>query len=218
VSIGLFCFLGFFLHMVISMWFLSFFLSLLFFFCMWRDFFLSFVPYYFFLHVVISMWFLSFFLSLLIYLIYFLISLFLLHPVCFNFHVIYLFIYLFIYLIIYLFIYLFIYIFIYFFYFLNLFLYFFIFLFLLLPVCFTCSPSAISIVSHRSSCPLLRDYHPWQCFDRLFNNFTVFTGSTINPFTAEVAIMRLLGLCDQRRRSKVTGLFDLMTLFIDLRC
>jgi hypothetical protein len=46
----------------------------------------------------------------------------------------------------------------------------------------------------------------------------------INPFTAEVAIMRLLGsapkshLCDQRRRSKVTGLSDLMTLFIDLGC
>jgi hypothetical protein len=39
-----------------------------------------------------------------------------------------------------------------------------------------------------------------------------------NPFTAEVAIMRLLGsapkshLCDQRR-SKVTGLSDLMTLY-----
>jgi hypothetical protein len=45
-----------------------------------------------------------------------------------------------------------------------------------------------------------------------------------NPFTAEVAIMRLLGsapkshLCDQRRGSKVTGLSDLMTLFIDLGC
>jgi hypothetical protein len=45
-----------------------------------------------------------------------------------------------------------------------------------------------------------------------------------NPFTAEVAIMRLLGsapkshLCDQRRRSKVTDLSDLMTLFIDLGC
>jgi hypothetical protein len=45
-----------------------------------------------------------------------------------------------------------------------------------------------------------------------------------NPFTAEVAIMRLLGsapkshLCDQRRRSKVTGLSDLVTLVIDLRC
>jgi hypothetical protein len=45
-----------------------------------------------------------------------------------------------------------------------------------------------------------------------------------NPFTAEVAIMRLLGsapkshLCDQRRRSKVTGLSDLVTLFIDLGC
>jgi hypothetical protein len=43
-----------------------------------------------------------------------------------------------------------------------------------------------------------------------------------NTFTAEVAIMRLLGptpkshLCDQRRGSKVTGLSDLMTLFIDL--
>jgi hypothetical protein len=46
----------------------------------------------------------------------------------------------------------------------------------------------------------------------------------LNPFTAEVAIMRLLGsapkshLCDQRRRSKVTGLSDLKTLFIDLGC
>jgi hypothetical protein len=46
----------------------------------------------------------------------------------------------------------------------------------------------------------------------------------LNPFTAKVAIMRLLGsapkshLCDQRRRSKVTGLSDLMTLFIDLGC
>jgi hypothetical protein len=45
-----------------------------------------------------------------------------------------------------------------------------------------------------------------------------------NPFTAEVAIMRLLGstpmshLCDQKRRSKVTGLSDLMTLFVDLWC
>jgi hypothetical protein len=45
-----------------------------------------------------------------------------------------------------------------------------------------------------------------------------------NPFTAEVAIMRLPGsvpkshLCDQRRKSKVTGLSDLMTLFIDLGC
>jgi hypothetical protein len=47
---------------------------------------------------------------------------------------------------------------------------------------------------------------------------------TRNPFTAEVAIMRLLGsapkshLCDQRRRSKVNGLSDLNTLFIDLGC
>jgi hypothetical protein len=47
---------------------------------------------------------------------------------------------------------------------------------------------------------------------------------SINPFTAEVAIVRLLGsapkshLCDQRRRSKGTGLSDLMTLFIDLGC
>jgi hypothetical protein len=45
-----------------------------------------------------------------------------------------------------------------------------------------------------------------------------------NPFTAEVAIMRLLGLapmshlCDQKRRGKVTGLSDLMTLFVDLGC
>jgi hypothetical protein len=45
-----------------------------------------------------------------------------------------------------------------------------------------------------------------------------------NPFTAEVAIMRLLSsalkshLCDQKRRSKVTGLSDLMTLFVDLEC
>jgi hypothetical protein len=45
----------------------------------------------------------------------------------------------------------------------------------------------------------------------------------INPFTAEVALMRLLGsapkshLCNQRR-SKVTNLSDLMTLFIDLGC
>jgi hypothetical protein len=43
-----------------------------------------------------------------------------------------------------------------------------------------------------------------------------------NPSTAEVAIMRLLGsapkshLFDQRKRSKVTGLSDLMILFIDL--
>jgi hypothetical protein len=49
-------------------------------------------------------------------------------------------------------------------------------------------------------------------------------GGGVNPFTAEVAIMRLLGsapkshLCDQRGRSKVTGLSDLMTLFIDLGC
>jgi hypothetical protein len=60
-------------------------------------------------------------------------------------------------------------------------------------------------------------------------------GPEFNPFTAEVSIMRLLGsalvaimrllgsapeshLCDQRRRSKVTGLSDLMALFIDLRC
>jgi hypothetical protein len=46
--------------------------------------------------------------------------------------------------------------------------------------------------------------------------------SYFNPLTAKVAIMRLLGsalmshLCDQRRRSKVTGLSDLITLFIDL--
>jgi hypothetical protein len=46
----------------------------------------------------------------------------------------------------------------------------------------------------------------------------------INPFTAEVAIMRLLGsapkshLCDHRKRSKVTSLSDLMTLFINLGC
>jgi hypothetical protein len=46
----------------------------------------------------------------------------------------------------------------------------------------------------------------------------------ITPFTAEVAIMRLIGsapkshLCDQRRRSKVIDLSDLMTLFIDLGC
>jgi hypothetical protein len=45
-----------------------------------------------------------------------------------------------------------------------------------------------------------------------------------NSFTAEVAIMRLLDsapkshLCDQKRRSIVTGLSNLMTLFIDLRC
>jgi hypothetical protein len=48
--------------------------------------------------------------------------------------------------------------------------------------------------------------------------------NVFNPFTAEVAIMRLLGsapkshLCDQKRRSKVPGLSDLMTLFIDLGC
>jgi hypothetical protein len=47
---------------------------------------------------------------------------------------------------------------------------------------------------------------------------------SFNPFTAEVAIMRLLGsapmshLCDQKRRSTVTGLSDLKTLFIDLGC
>jgi hypothetical protein len=47
--------------------------------------------------------------------------------------------------------------------------------------------------------------------------------SVLNPFTAEVAIMRLLGsaplshMCDQKRRSKLTGLSDLMTLFIDLQ-
>jgi hypothetical protein len=41
----------------------------------------------------------------------------------------------------------------------------------------------------------------------------------VNPFTAKVAIMRLLGsapkshLCDRRRRSTVTGLSDLMTLY-----
>jgi hypothetical protein len=46
----------------------------------------------------------------------------------------------------------------------------------------------------------------------------------VNPFTAKVAIMQLLGsapklhLCDQKRGSKVTGLFDLMTLSIDLGC
>jgi hypothetical protein len=45
-----------------------------------------------------------------------------------------------------------------------------------------------------------------------------------NPFTAEAAIMRFLGsapkshLCDQKSRSKVTGLSDLMTLFIDMGC
>jgi hypothetical protein len=50
------------------------------------------------------------------------------------------------------------------------------------------------------------------------------TTRIFNPFTAEVAIMRLLSsapkshLCDQRRRSKVTGLSDLMTLFIVLGC
>jgi hypothetical protein len=46
----------------------------------------------------------------------------------------------------------------------------------------------------------------------------------VYPFTAEVTIMRLLGsapmshLCDKRRRSKVTGVSGLMTLFIDLGC
>jgi hypothetical protein len=57
------------------------------------------------------------------------------------------------------------------------------------------------------------------CNDELFSIDYI----DINPFTAEVAIMRLLGsapkshLCDHRS-SKVTGLSDLMTLFIDLRC
>jgi hypothetical protein len=54
--------------------------------------------------------------------------------------------------------------------------------------------------------------------------FDSFAKTFLNPFTAEVAIMRLLGsaplshLCDQKRRSKVTGLSDLMALFIDLGC
>jgi hypothetical protein len=54
------------------------------------------------------------------------------------------------------------------------------------------------------------------CFQIIMCCFDV-----VKPFTAEVAIMRLLGsapkshVCDQRRRSKVTGLSDLMTLFIE---
>jgi hypothetical protein len=64
----------------------------------------------------------------------------------------------------------------------------------------------ISLSSHSPNWPVVQ-------------NFT-----QINPFPAEVAIMRLLGsvpkshLCDQRRRSKVTGMSDLMTIFIDLEC
>jgi hypothetical protein len=51
-----------------------------------------------------------------------------------------------------------------------------------------------------------------------------FRTNCFNFFTAEVAIMRLLGsapkshLCDQKKRSKVTGLSDLMTLDIDMGC
>jgi hypothetical protein len=52
----------------------------------------------------------------------------------------------------------------------------------------------------------------------------IIKAALLNPFIAEVAIMRLIGsapkshLCDQKRRSKVTGLSYLMTLFIDQGC
>jgi hypothetical protein len=79
---------------------------------------------------------------------------------------------------------------------------------------------------------LLRYYIPSHAWKMLFNAHTkehsipAYTQPHLglNPFTAEVAIMPLLGsapkshLYDQRRRSIVTGLSDLMTLFIDLRC
>jgi hypothetical protein len=64
-------------------------------------------------------------------------------------------------------------------------------------------------------------FSAWTLFMLLF---VVRFVDLFNPFTAEVAIMRLLGsapkshLCDHRRRSKVTGLSDLMTVFIDLGC
>jgi hypothetical protein len=72
--------------------------------------------------------------------------------------------------------------------------------------------------------------YQWSWFLRVFFFFSCYSGSFIvteklhccrvNPFTAEVAIMRLLGsapkshLCNQRRRSKVTGLSNLMTLLL----
>jgi hypothetical protein len=71
---------------------------------------------------------------------------------------------------------------------------------------------------------------PWSCYSGKRITLTKLQHPVLifwiyfNPFTAEVAIMRLLGsaplshLCDQRRRSKVAGLSDLMTLFIDLGC
>jgi hypothetical protein len=70
----------------------------------------------------------------------------------------------------------------------------------------------------------------WKCILTLkpLNRVHLWTSQCIkvwiNPFTAEVAIMRLLGsapkshFCDQRRRNKVTGLSDIMTLLIDLGC
>jgi hypothetical protein len=63
---------------------------------------------------------------------------------------------------------------------------------------------------------------PYKLFAKNWRNLNL--NFLFDPFTAEVAIMRLLGsapkshLCDPRRRSKVTGLSDLMTLFIDLGC
>jgi hypothetical protein len=69
----------------------------------------------------------------------------------------------------------------------------------------------------------LRSYKTGYVIKRLFTMMH-FILADINPFTAEVAIMRLLGsapmshLCDQKRRSKVTGLSDIMTLFVDLGC
>jgi hypothetical protein len=64
----------------------------------------------------------------------------------------------------------------------------------------------------------------WPCLVRWKTTEFKLKYRRFNPFTAEVAIMLLLGsapmshLCDQKRRSKVTCLSDLMTLFIDLGC
>jgi hypothetical protein len=84
----------------------------------------------------------------------------------------------------------------------------FIVVYVLFSVCRTHTISKLSYFNHSLACTLpgMANLIYW----------------LINPITAEVAIMRLLGsapkslLCDQRRKSKVTGLSDLMTLFIDL--
>jgi hypothetical protein len=74
------------------------------------------------------------------------------------------------------------------------------------------------IIQHTCSLALTHTYHTKSNSSTEKLSIKFKCQHKFNPFTAEVAIMRLPGsapmshLCDQKRKSTVTGLSDLMTL------